>query len=120
MCKCIFCHSLHNEKLRLSDISESLLSGSSLSILSSSLLSLSDKIHTFLDDDPDSSDSDMLESLSFSVCNLWQKRQLHINTDFVVTGWTLCAIPHIRKDAKYHSDSDHRKQVNNVINKLFY
>ena len=61
----------------------------------------------------------MLESLSFSVCNLWQKRQLHINTDFVVTVCMLCVIPHIRKDAKYHSDIDHRKQVNNVIKKLF-
>ena len=56
-------------------------------------------------DGPEISDSDMLESLSFSVCKLWQKRQLHINTDFSVTGWMLCVIPHIRKDAKYHSDS---------------
>ena len=32
--------------------------------------------------DPDTSDSDMLESLSTTVCNLWQKRQLHINTYF--------------------------------------
>ena len=31
----------------------------------------------------------------------------------------LCVIPHIRKDAKYHSDSYHRKQVNNVIKTLF-
>ena len=28
-------------------------------------------------------------------------------------------IPHIRKDSKYHSDSDHMKKVNNVIKKLF-
>ena len=70
-------------------------------------------------DDLDSIDSDMLESLSFSVCKLWQKRQLHINTDFAVTGWMLCVITHIRKDAKYHSDSDHRKKVNNVIKTLF-
>ena len=40
-------------------------------------------------DDPDISDSDMLESLSFSVCKLWHKRQLQINTDFLVTGWML-------------------------------
>ena len=46
-------------------------------------------------DDPDTSDSDMLESLSSTVCNLWQKIKLHINTDFAVTGWTLCVIPHI-------------------------
>ena len=31
----------------------------------------------------------------------------------------ICVIPHIRKDAKDHSDSDHRKQVNNVIKTLF-
>ena len=31
----------------------------------------------------------------------------------------LCVIPHICRDVKYHSDCDHRKQVNNVINALF-
>ena len=61
----------------------------------------------------------MLESLIFSVCKIWQKRKLHINTDFPVTGWMLCVLPHIRKDAKYYSDSDHRKKVNNVIKTLF-
>ena len=30
----------------------------------------------------------------------------------------LCFIIHICKDAKDHSDSDHMKQVNNVIKKL--
>ena len=60
-------------------------------------------------DGTESSDSYMSESLSLSVCKLWQKIQLHINTDFSVTGWMLCLIPHIRKDAKYHSDIDHRK-----------
>ena len=75
-----------------------------------------DNIYT---DDPDNSDSDMWESLSSSVCKLWQKIQLHINADYAVTGWMLCVIPHIRKDAKDHSDSDHRKQVNNVVNTLF-
>ena len=46
-------------------------------------------------DDPDTIVSDMLESLSSTVCNLWQKIQLHINTDFAVTGWMLCVITHI-------------------------
>ena len=32
----------------------------------------------------------------------------------------LCVIPHLRKYAKDNSDSDHRKQVNNVIKTLFY
>ena len=31
----------------------------------------------------------------------------------------LCVIPHIRKDAKDHSDRNHRKQVNNIIKRLF-
>ena len=31
----------------------------------------------------------------------------------------LCVIPHIRKDTKYHSDSDNRKQVNNATITLF-
>ena len=62
----------------------------------------------------------MLISLSSLVCTLWQKRQININTDFSVTRWMLCVIPHIRKDAKYQSDSDHRKEVNNVIRTLFH
>ena len=32
----------------------------------------------------------------------------------------LCVIPHICKDAEHHSDSDHRKQVNNVIKNTFH
>ena len=32
----------------------------------------------------------------------------------------LCVIPHICKDEKYHSDSDHSKQVKNVIKTLFF
>ena len=46
--------------------------------------------------------------------------QLHIKTDFSVTGWMLCVITHIHKYAKYHSNSYHRKQVNNVIKKRFH
>ena len=62
----------------------------------------------------------MFESLISLVYNFWYKRQLHINTNFSVTRWMLCVIPHIRKYAKYHLDSDHRRQVNIVIKKLFY
>ena len=32
----------------------------------------------------------------------------------------LCGIPHICNDAKIHSDSDHMKQVNNLIKTLFH
>ena len=59
--------------------------------------------------DPETNDSDKLECLSTTVCNLWQKRQLHINTDFAVTGWMLFIIPHIHIDAKDHSDRNHGK-----------
>ena len=45
--------------------------------------------------DPDTSYLDKLEFLSTTVCNLWQKRQLHINTDFAVTGWILCVCSNI-------------------------
>ena len=72
------------------------------------------------DDDPESIDSDMLVSLSSLVCYIWQKRKIHINNYFAVTGWMLCVIPHICKDEKDHSDSDHKKQVNNIINTLFH
>ena len=61
----------------------------------------------------------MLVSLISSVCKILQKRKIHINIDFTVTGWMICVIPHILKDAKYHTYSDHRKQGNNVIKKSF-
>ena len=61
----------------------------------------------------------MLVSLISLVCNLFQKRKIHINTDFAVIEWMLCVIPHICKDEKDNSDRDHRKQVNNVIKTLF-
>ena len=39
----------------------------------------------------------MLVSLSYLVCNLWQKRKIHINTYFAATGLMLCVITHILK-----------------------
>ena len=71
-------------------------------------------------DDPESIDSDTLEILSSSVCKLWKKRQLHTNTDFAVTGYIIFVIPHILKDAKDHSDSDHRKHFKTFIKALFF
>ena len=61
----------------------------------------------------------MLVIMSSLVCNLWQKRKIYINTEFSVTGWMLCVITHIRKNTKYHSDSYHRKNVNNIMKMLF-
>ena len=65
--------------------------------------------------DPESSDSYMSESMSSSVWKYWQKGELSINTDFSVTGWMLCIIPPILKYESNNSDSDHKKEVNNVI-----
>ena len=62
----------------------------------------------------------MLEILSYSVCKLYHKIQLQINTGFTVTGWMLYVISHICKDVKNNSDSDYRKQVNNAIKKRFH
>ena len=62
----------------------------------------------------------MLESLISLLCSLCKKRQLHINNDFSVTGWMLYVIPHIHKGARYHSESDHKKNINNLIKILFH
>ena len=62
----------------------------------------------------------MLVILSSSLSKLWYKRQICINTDFVVSGCMLFVIPHIHKYAKYHSDSDHWKHIYNVIKTLFH
>ena len=43
----------------------------------------------------------------FSVKVLGENK-LHINTGFIVTGWMLCVISHISKDASNYSDSDRR------------
>ena len=60
MCNFRFCHSIHTEELRISNISESILSGSSASIMSYSSVSLSDEIHTLKDDDIDTGNSYLL------------------------------------------------------------
>ena len=38
------------------------------------------------------------ENICFVISNLWNKRWEHINTNYAVTGWMLCVIPHIRED----------------------
>ena len=58
--------------------------------------------------------------MSDLVCIFWDKMKSKINTDFALTGWMLCAINHIQRYAKYHSYSDHSKQVNNLIKTLFH
>ena len=60
VCNCLFLQILGTKELRISNIYESLLYGSSLSIFPSHLLSLSDELHTFSDDYPDNGNSPLL------------------------------------------------------------
>ena len=60
MCNCIFYYKLNTKELILSDIYESLIYVSSVSIFSSSSVSLSDEIHTFWDYGPDTGNSSFL------------------------------------------------------------
>ena len=59
------------------------------------------------------------ENICFVISNLWNKREEHINTDYAVTGWMLCVIPHIREDVFKNAQNKHHIQVNTVIKTLF-
>ena len=59
------------------------------------------------------------ENICFVISNLWNKREEHINTDYAVTGWILCVIPHIREDLFINVQNKHHIQENNVIKTLF-
>ena len=51
------------------------------------------------EEEPTSKDSILYsENNCFVLSNLWNKREEYINTDYAVTGWMLCVIPHIRED----------------------
>ena len=69
---------------------------------------------------PTSKDSILYsENICYVISNLWNKREEHINTDYDVTGWMLCVIPHIREDVFKNAQNKHHIQVNNVIKTLF-
>ena len=48
---------------------------------------------------------------------MWNEREEHTNTDYALTGWMLCVIPHIREDIFKNAQNKHHIQVNNVIQK---
>ena len=52
--------------------------------------------------DEEESSSNGYTGISDNIClvisKLWNKREKHINTDYAMTGWMLCVIPHIIKD----------------------
>ena len=59
------------------------------------------------------------ENICFVISSLWNKREEHTNTDYAVTGWILCLIPHIREDIFKNTQIKHHIQVNNVIGFFF-
>ena len=59
------------------------------------------------------------ENICIVISSLRNIRKEHINTDYAVTGWMLCVIPHIRGDVFKNAQNKHHIQVNNVIKTLF-
>ena len=48
---------------------------------------------------PTSKDSMLYsENICYFISNLWNKGEEHINTDYAVTDWMSCVIPHSRED----------------------
>ena len=41
--------------------------------------------------------TEYLDNIYFVISKLWNRIEKHINTDYDVTGWMLCVIPHIRE-----------------------
>ena len=42
--------------------------------------------------------TEYLEYICFFISKLWIEREKHTDTDYDMTDWMLCAIPHIRED----------------------
>ena len=59
------------------------------------------------------------DHICFVISILWNRREKHINTDYSVTGWMLCVIPHIREDVFKNAKNNHHTQVNTVIKSFF-
>ena len=59
------------------------------------------------------------ENICFVISILWNEREKHINTDYTVTGWMLCVIPHTREYIFKNAQNKHHIQENNVIKTLF-
>ena len=78
-----------------------------------------------MDDESDEEDSipnnctTYLDNICFVISNLWNEREKYINTDYAVTGWMLCVIPHIGEYVFKNAQINHHIQVNNVTKTLF-
>ena len=51
----------------------------------------------------------------YPKANYWGEREIHTNTDYSVTVWMLCVIPHIRNYVIYDYDGNNRNQVKKSI-----
>ena len=73
--------------------------------------------------DEEESISNYFTLYSKNICSVisssWNEREKHINTDYAVTGWMLCVIPHIREYVFKNAQNKHHIQLNNVIKTLF-
>ena len=59
------------------------------------------------------------ENNAFFISSFCNEREKHINTDYAVTVWMLCVIPHIREDFFKNPQNKHHIQVNNVFKTFF-
>ena len=59
------------------------------------------------------------DNICIFISKLWNEREKNTNTDYDVTGWMLCVIPHIREDIFKKAQNNHHIQVNTVIKSVF-
>ena len=59
------------------------------------------------------------ENIYFVISSLWNKREEHVNTDYSMTGWMLCVIPHIREYVFKNSQNKHWRRANSANSKRF-
>ena len=57
----------------------------------------------------------ILVIVMYLKANYWGEREIHTNTDYSVTVWMLCVIPHIRNYVIYDYDGNNRNQVKKSI-----
>ena len=53
------------------------------------------------------------------IINFRDKREVHINTNYSITGWMLCVIPHICKDVTDNSHRNNRNQARCLYKTMF-
>ena len=62
----------------------------------------------------------ILVIVMYPKANYWGEREIHTNTDYSVTVWMLCVIPHIHNYVIYDYDGNNGNQVKTFIIVYFY